>query len=86
MSLSSLNRARSGNERTPAIAEAADVLRKHFAKIFPEAEIEVCNAMCEKKNEEMVLGVWKNSSKERKKCRHRTWSIASITATRKWIC
>ena len=63
VSLSSLNRHAVAT-REDVGKPKADVLRKHFAKIFPEAEIEVCNAMCEKKNEEMVLGAWKNSSKE----------------------
>ncbi len=66
VSLSSLNRHAVAT-REDVGKPKADVLRKHFAKIFPEAEIEVCNAMCEKKNEEMVLGVWKNSSKESEK-------------------
>ena len=66
VSLSSLNRHAVAT-REDVGKPKADVLRKHFANIFPEAEIEVCNAMCEKKNEEMVLGVWKNSSKESEK-------------------
>ena len=63
VSLSSLNRHAVAT-REDVGKPKADVLRKHFAKIFPEAEIEVCNAMCEIKNDEMVLGVWKNSSIE----------------------
>ena len=59
VSLSSLNRHAVAT-REDVGKPKAEVLRTHFTKIFPEAEIEVCNAMCEKKNEEMVLGEWKN--------------------------
>ncbi len=63
VSLSSLNRHAVAT-REDVGKPKAEVLRKHFAKIFPEAEIEACNAMCEKKNEEMVLGEWKKNETE----------------------
>ena len=63
VSLSSLNRHALAT-REDVGKPKADVLRAHFQKIFPECDVEVCNVMCEKKTEEIVLGNWlmKNSS------------------------